>query len=65
MDISTAILFSFEEMVYTLIERDRETERQRETETETEAERDRKRQRESTTLQSQIAYQKVGVSFTS
>ena len=67
MDISTAILFSFEEMVYTLIDRDRETERQRETETETETEteRDRKRQRESTTLQSQIAYQKVGVSFTS
>ena len=63
MDISTAILFAFDEMVYTLIDRDRETERQRETETETE--RDRKRQRESTTLQSQIAYQKVGVSFTS
>ena len=57
MDISTAILFSFDEMVCTLIDRDRETERPR----------DRERQKETKTnfLRSQIAYQKVGVSFTS
>ena len=39
MDISTAILFSFDEMVCTLIDRDRETERPRD--------RERQRQRET------------------
>ena len=49
MDISTAILFSFDEMVCTLIDRDRETERprDRERQRETETERDRKRQRQT------------------
>ena len=53
MDISTAILFSFEEMVYTLIDRDRETERQRE------RQRQRQRQRETERDKERVLLYKV------